>query len=57
MAPIIEKNPEYQQPYAWLALAYEQKGEWPKAIATMEKCVELDGFGWTVWRSWDICTR
>ena len=45
MAPIIEKNPEYQQPYAWLALAYEQKGEWPKAIATMEKCVELDGFG------------
>jgi TolB-like protein/Tfp pilus assembly protein PilF len=45
MAPIIEKNPDYQQPYAWLALAYEQKGEWVKAIATMEKCVELDGFG------------
>ena len=31
MAPIIEKNPDYQQPYAWLALAYEQKGEWAKS--------------------------
>jgi Flp pilus assembly protein TadD len=43
MRPLIEKNPDYQQPYAWIALAYEQKGEWDKAIAAMEKSTQLDG--------------
>jgi serine/threonine protein kinase/tetratricopeptide (TPR) repeat protein len=43
MRPIIEKNPDYQQPYAWIALAYEQKGEWDKAIAAMEKSTQLVG--------------
>ena len=28
---------ELQQPHVWSALAYEQKGEWDKAIAEMEK--------------------
>jgi len=43
MQPIIEMHPDYQQPYAWVALAYEQKREWTKAIATMEKNIQLDG--------------
>jgi TolB-like protein/Tfp pilus assembly protein PilF len=43
MRPIMEINPDYQQPYAWIALAYEQKGEWGKAIAAMEKSTQLDG--------------
>ena len=43
MRPLIEKNPDYQQPYAWIALAYEQKGEWDKAVTAMEKSTQLDG--------------
>ena len=43
MRALIEKNPDYQQPYAWIALAYEQKGAWDKAIAAMEKSTQLDG--------------
>ena len=35
-------HPDYHQARAILALAYEQKHEWGKAIAEMEKAYELD---------------
>jgi TolB-like protein/Flp pilus assembly protein TadD len=43
LQPLAEKHPDYHHPYAWLALAYQQKGEWAKAIAAMEKAYKLDG--------------
>jgi serine/threonine protein kinase/TolB-like protein/Flp pilus assembly protein TadD len=39
---VVDAHPDYHQPHAFLALAYEQKGDWPKAIAEMEKAYELD---------------
>jgi tetratricopeptide (TPR) repeat protein len=42
MKPIADFHPEYHQSYAWLALAYEQKREWDKAIEGMSKAYELD---------------
>jgi len=42
LQPIVEAYPNYHHPHAFLALAYEQKGEWRKAIAEMERAYELD---------------
>jgi len=42
MQPVAEAFPDYIHPHAWLALSYEQKGEWDKAIAEMEKAYALD---------------
>ena len=42
LQPIIEMHPTYQHPQALLALAYEQKGLWAKAIPEMERAYELD---------------
>src|ERR1700674_2345652 len=35
-------NPGYHQTHAFLGLAYEQKGEWAKAIAELEQAYKLD---------------
>jgi serine/threonine-protein kinase len=43
MQPVTDVHPDYYYPYAMLASAYEQKGEWAKAIAAMEKAYQLDG--------------
>jgi TolB-like protein/tetratricopeptide (TPR) repeat protein len=42
MLPLIEMYPDYNPVHAVLALSYEQKGEWSKAIAEMERAYELD---------------
>ena len=42
MQPIVEMDPKQQQAHAFLALAYEQKGEWVKAIDQMEQAYALD---------------
>ena len=42
MLPLTELYPEYNPLHAVLALAYEQKGDWSKAITEMEKAYELD---------------
>jgi Flp pilus assembly protein TadD len=36
-------HPDYHHPHVWLALAYEQKRDWPNAVAEMEKAYALDG--------------
>jgi Flp pilus assembly protein TadD len=40
---MADKYPDYHHPYVWLALAYEQKGQWAKATVAMEKAYQLDG--------------
>jgi len=42
LQPIADSDPNYHQTHAFLALAYEQKGELSKAIVEMEKAYELD---------------
>jgi len=42
LRPISEVHPNDNQPHAFLALAYEQKGDWPMAIPEMEKACQLD---------------
>ena len=42
MQPTVEMDPHNTQAYAFLALSYEQKREWGKAIAAMERAYELD---------------
>jgi serine/threonine-protein kinase len=42
MLPLSELYPDYNPLHAVLALAYEQKGDWSKAIMEMEKAYELD---------------
>jgi serine/threonine protein kinase/Flp pilus assembly protein TadD len=42
LLPIAERNPDYHQAHAFLGLAYEQRREWPKAIAEMELAYQLD---------------
>ncbi len=42
MLPLTEIYPDYNPLHAVLALSYEQKGDWSKAIAEMEKAYELD---------------
>ena len=42
MLPLTEMYPDYNPVHAVLALAYEQKGEFSKAIAEMERAYELD---------------
>lgn len=42
LQPIAEIYPNYHHPHVFLGLAYEQKGEWTKAIAEMERAYELD---------------
>jgi tetratricopeptide (TPR) repeat protein len=42
LRPIAEVHPDHNQPHAFLALAYEQKGESTKAIAEMELAYRLD---------------
>jgi TolB-like protein/cytochrome c-type biogenesis protein CcmH/NrfG len=41
MQPIVEHDPNYNQPHAWLGLAYEQKGECAPAIAEMRRAIDL----------------
>jgi serine/threonine protein kinase/Tfp pilus assembly protein PilF len=41
MQPIIEANPAYHQPHWWVAMAYEQKGDWAKALAEVKRSAEL----------------
>ena len=43
MRPIIEAHPQYHEPHWWLAMAYEQKGDWAKAIEEGEKTLSLYG--------------
>ena len=43
LQPMADRHPDYHHPYVWLALAYEQKGDWARAIAAMEKAYRLDG--------------
>ena len=43
LGPVAEMHPNYHHPHAWLALAYEQKRDWPNAVAEMEKAYALDG--------------
>jgi len=42
MIPIAEMNPAYHHPHAFMGLAYEQKGDFAKAIAELGKAYELD---------------
>ena len=42
MQPLIQMDPNQQQAHAFLALAYEQKGELTKAIEQMERAYDLD---------------
>jgi serine/threonine-protein kinase len=42
MQSLAEEHPEYHHPHAWLGLAYEQKGEWEKAIAAMARAYQAD---------------
>jgi tetratricopeptide (TPR) repeat protein len=42
LQPVIEMHPNYHHPHALLALAYERKGLWSKAIPEMERAYELD---------------
>ena len=42
LRPIAEMHPDLQQAHAFLALAYEQKSEWMKAIPEMERAYELE---------------
>jgi Flp pilus assembly protein TadD len=39
---MVDMDPNSQQAHAFLALAYEQKGDWAKAVAEMERAYELD---------------
>jgi len=41
MRPIIEAHPEYHEPHWWMAMAYEQKGDWAKAIEEAQKTLAL----------------
>jgi serine/threonine-protein kinase len=43
LRPISDLHPDYHHPYAWLGLAYEQRRQWPQAIAAMGKAYALDG--------------
>ncbi|MEO8368171.1 MAG: protein kinase, partial [Candidatus Solibacter sp.] len=42
LQPIAELNPGYHQTHAFLGLAYEQKGDWAKAIAELELAYKID---------------
>ena len=42
LQPITELHPDYHMAHAYLALAYEGKGAWAKAIAEMERAYALD---------------
>jgi tetratricopeptide (TPR) repeat protein len=42
LQPIAVLNPAYHQPHAFLGLAYEQKGDWAKAIAELELAYKMD---------------
>jgi tetratricopeptide (TPR) repeat protein len=42
LQPIADMNPGYHQTHAFLGLAYEQKGDWAKAIAELELAYKLD---------------
>lgn len=42
LQPMVDMDPNSQQAHAFLALAYEQKGDWAKAVAEMERAYELD---------------
>jgi serine/threonine protein kinase/TolB-like protein/Flp pilus assembly protein TadD len=42
MQQILVAHPENQQAHAFLALAYEQRRDWPRAVAAMTKACELD---------------
>jgi tetratricopeptide (TPR) repeat protein len=43
MRPVADMHPNYHHPHAWLALAYEQTGDWAKAIAHMETAHSVYG--------------
>ena len=42
MGTIADINPDYHHPHAWLALAYEQNRDWPRAIMHIEKAHAAD---------------
>lgn len=42
LRPLADAHPEYHHPHAFLALAYEQKGDYGQAIAEMERAYALD---------------
>lgn len=42
LRPLADAHPEYHHPHAFLALAYEQKGDFGRAIGEMERAYALD---------------